>query len=539
MTKEENMYNNYQTLLYESDECLTKGICSVNPTLNSLQEIVLLHLKELAFYMLKLKDFGVTNEYIKETFLYTLSSIILNIEYNQEQFHEIISKLYDDIEQSKILYENFCKDSAQDIKSVKTYFKRSKKFSLADAIKKGEKYFFKKSNSFTSKQKSLFDIMLFLVKSICIKILELKSLGQELDESYYAILSMMNAMNFNEFSEERAEKEIKTFIYVYYKIVAAVFYAQVELYGEITPTEVSFSTVPGKAILISGSDFKKLELVLKAVENTEINIYTHGLEMLMAHAFPKFRSHPNLKGHFGIGMETSLIDFAEFQGAILMTKANVQRTEYLYRGRLFTLDPFAQMGVIRIKDYNFEPLIKSALEARGFTSGRQKPPIKVGFNEAEINEKIDFIIEKMLNNEIKHLYIIGLLNTPDTHKQYFDKFFELMPKECYAISLSYDKNTENVFHVDSFYDYSLLYKIIKRISEKKPLNEMNISIFLTKCDKHTIANLLYLKEIGIKNVYMCKCPPTLVNPPLMETLQEIFKIKEFSDPEKELHETLA
>ena len=531
------MYNEYSSISHESDEYLSKGICSINPTLSSLHEVILLHLKELAFYLLKLKEFGITNDQIKKDILDSLFGIVINAEYNQEEFQQIISKLDKGIEESKILYINFCKKNSAEVETLKLYFKHNKDFSLSDAIKKGEKYFLKKSNTFTIKQKNLFDIMLFLIKSMCIKIIELQELGKEYKD-YYVILSMLNAMNLNEFSEEIAKKEIKQFIQIYYRLNVEILNAKVELYGEITPTEVSFSTVPGKAILVSCSDFKSLEHILKATENTEINVYTHGAEMLMAHAFPKLHSHPNLKGHFCSGIDSSLIDFAEFPGAILMTKVTMQHAEYLYRGRLFTLDPIAPTGIIKINDNNFEPLIKSALDSKGFIIGIQKLSLKVGFSENEINKKVDDIINKIVNKEIKHLYFIVLLNYPGTCPKYFETFLKLLPKDCYAISLSCNKKQGNIFHLDSFYEYSLVYKILKKIGKKIPLPEMNMTLFLTKCDKHTISNLLYLKEIGIKNIYMCKCPSTLINPILMKTLQETFDIKEFYDPKTDLEETL-
>lgn len=525
---------------YECDECFHKGVCSVNPNLSSIFEVILLYLKELSFYLLKLRDFGIANEKVKETIIYALFNIITNAEYNQEQFHNLISTLYDYIYQSKFLYEKACLERNIEIESHKSYFKYSKNFDLTDAIRKGEKYFLKKSTSLTQRQKDLYDIAIFLVKSLSLKIIDLQRLGKEDENAYYTILSLLNIVNpGEEFSEEKTKQQIEKTIEIYHKLVENVFLTQAELYGEMTPVDVSFSTTPGKAILISGSDLKKLELVLKAVEKTEINVYTHGLEMLMAHSFPKLRSHPNLKGHFGFGLESSLIDFASFPGAILMTKATLQRVEYLYRGRLFTLDPIAPSGVVAIKDLDFAPLVKSALDAKGFTHTSHKPPMKVGFSEKEINQRINDIMSKVINKEIRHLYIIGLLNSPNlSYKEYFEKFFDLMPKDCYALAMCCPITRTNVFHLDSFYDYSMLHKILKEIARLKPINEIDMSIFLTKCDKHTISNLLYLKHLGIKNVYMCKCPPTLISPTLVKTLQEMFEIKELTDPKKNLDETL-
>lgn len=531
--------NEFRTLQTDIDECITKGICSVNPTLSSLNEIILLYLKELSFYLTRLKDFGVTNEVIKETVMYCLFNIITGAEYNQDQFHDVIVKLYDYIYQSKFLYEKLCVEKNIDIEMPKTYFKYSKKFDLTEAIRRGEKYFIKKSHSFTPRQKDMYDILIFLAKSMGVKLYELNKLGKGHDEAYYDVLSLLDAITPVDFSEEKLKQKLEKTIDIYYDLAREVFSTQIELYGEMNPTEVSFSPVVGKAILVSGSDFKKLESVLKATEGQDINVYTHGIEMLMAHAFPKFKSHPNLKGHFGLGMDSSLIDFASFPGPILMTKATLQKIEYLYRGRLYTSDPIAPQGVVRIKDDNFEPLIKSALSAKGFVNPFKKPSMKVGYDEKELIEFIDKIINKVLSGEIKHLYIIGLLNIPNMpYFQYFQRFFELMPKNCYAISLCCPINKNNVFHLDIFYDYSYVYKILKEIKTKTDINNFPLSMFLTRCDKHTISNLLYLKHLGIKDVYMCKCPTNLLNPSLIKTLQDTFGIKEMTDPKTDLDATL-
>ena len=536
------MNNNYQINSYlknECDECLIKGICTVNSTLSSLQEIILLHIKEIAFYLLKLKGFGITNDSLKEPIIYALFNIVTNAEYNQEQFHELITKLNASITQSKILYEKYCLEHDLEIETLKTYFKHSKNFQLTDAIKKGEKYSLKKNSSFNQQQKVLFDIMLFLVKSVSIKIVESQRLEKDYEEAYYALLSMLDTMNFNNFTEKKAHEAIENFVLIYHKIIQDVFYAQIERYGEMSPVEVSLTTYPGKAVLVSGSDYRKLENVLKAVEKTDINVYTHGMEMLMAHSFPKLRSHKNLKGHYGSGIESSMIDFASFPGPVLMTKCSLHKIEYLYRGRLFTLDPIAPMGVVKLHKEDYEALIKSALDSKGFSKLTTKPSVKVGFSPADVKAKIKEIMNKIINKEIKHLYIIGLLNTTNPYKQYFDKFFEALPEDCYAISLCHNVTADNVYHLDSFSDYALIYKILKWINNEKPISEIDMSIFIPKCDKHIISNLLYLKLQGIKNIYMCKCPSSLVNPSLISMLEKTFDIKEFTDPRADIEATLS
>lgn len=534
------MYNDYKMAVSEeSNECLTRGICSVNPTLSSLHEIILLYLKGLSFYLLKLKYFDITHDEIKDTIIQALFTIITNSEYNQEQFQSIISKLYDNILLLKSIYEKICQEKNIEPQSLKAYFKYSKTFDLTTAIRKGEKYFLKKIQTFSPKQKDIYDIMLFLAKGLGIILIELTRLGKAHNEAYYTLLSLLHTEIPKESSEEHIRQQIKKIMDVYYDAASTLFSTKIELYGELIQTEVSFSTSPGKAILVSGSDFKQLELVLKAVENTEIGVYTHGIEILLAHAFPKFHSHPSLKGHFGAGLESSLIDFASFPGAILMSKGTLQRVEYLFRGRLFTLDPITPIGIVQIKDNNFEPLIRSALEAKGFINTQEKPPMKVGFDEKEIDKKLNIIVDKIINQNIKHLFFIGLINFPSTNKEYFQKFFELLPKDCFAISFFYPIDTDNAVYLDSYYNYVLFYKILEKLKGKISFEKINTGVFLTRCDKYTIVNLLCLKNIGIKNVYMSKCPPTLISPSIINSLQETFGIKEFSDPQKDIEEMLT
>lgn len=533
-------YNYYQSVKTEGDECVSKGICSINPLLSSLQEVILLHLKELAFYLVKLQEWGVGNERIKEHVLESLSGIVINAEYNQDQLHSVIGRLHDDIFQAKEIYKQMAQNQETEANFLKTYFKHKqpKHFSLAEAIKKGEKYFLKKADIFTQDQKELFDIMLLLVKSMCVKMAELKSFDQNFDEGYYAILSMLNKMNFQEATTEELKTEIEKFIGVYYEIVKKVFYTQIENYGEPEQVEVSFSTRPGRAILISGSDLKELEELLKATQDKDIDIYTHGIEMLMAHTYPKLRAYPNLRGHFTTGGDSSLLDFATFPGAILMTRHSLQKVEYLYQGRLFTSDLIAPRGVVKIQEKDFTPLINSTLHSEGFSKGKQKPPMLVGYSEDEVMNKLNPVFEKMMRGDIKHLYIIGLLNEGETHRQYFDEFIKLIPKDCYALSLAYDKSADNIFHLPSYYEYSLVYRVLKKIGEIKPLREFNISIFLTKCDKHTISNVLNLQHMGIKNIYMCKCSPVLVNPALISAIKNTFGIEEFFTPKADISKTL-
>ena len=144
-------YNYYQYDDYNFDSCTAKGVCSTDPTISSLQEVIIMYLKQLAFYTLKLKKRGVTNKIIRDNILNTISGLVSNTEYSQEQFKNIILTIYENLRQSKILYERVCKDNNLSAEKLEKKIHFSKKLDLNEAIKQGEKEFIKKNKLLNQK----------------------------------------------------------------------------------------------------------------------------------------------------------------------------------------------------------------------------------------------------------------------------------------------------------------------------------------------------------------------------------------------------
>lgn len=532
-------YDYYQNTTCEYDEFVSKEIYAISPAASSFQEIILLYLKELAYYLLKLKEMGAQNEIIKGNIIEAVSGIITNIDYNYNQFHRLILILSQDLGQAKSLYKNLCEQNDLKPYFLKSYFKYGQNLDISDIIRRGEKYYIKRNTSYSMEQKNLFNVMLFLIKNICMKIIQIKCYKKDYDNAYNAILNLLDTMNFDNITLDEVKLKIEKSTLEYHDIVKELALAQEERYGERKSVYIPFSPRNGKAILVSGIDMTQLEAVLEATKNRGVDVYTHGTIMLMAHTLSKFRTYPNLAGHFGKCINSSLFDFAAFPGAVLMTRYLFQKVEYLYKGRLFTTDSFAPSGIVKIKDNNFEPLIQAALKSKGFTKKQQQIIHRVGFKQKEMEEKIEEIIDKMERNEIEHLYIIGLFHHENEYKEYFSKFLSIMPKNCYAISLSHEENEENILHIDSFYDYLFIYKVLEKFQEIKPLEQIKITIFITKCDQYTITNIINFFNLGVKSIYLCQCTPSLVNPSMVETMRKIFGIKEISLPEKDLEATLS
>jgi len=522
----------------ENDQCLSKGICSISPSLSFLHEVIKSYLKELAFYLLKLRELGVNNEKIKENVIDIISGLIVNVDYDEEQFSKVHALLYSNLTQAKNLYFSLCNKNNLKAELLSSKLKNPESYSLSDAIQQGQALIKIKNNTYTIKQKKLFELNYIIIKSICTHLVELKELDVDNDEAYGALLSLLNIMNSFVVTEEKLKEEIKKIVELDHDSLRKLQDIREERYGEIVPTEVSLSTRPNKAILVTGTNLRELELVLEATKDRGIDVYTHG-HMIMAHSFPKLRAYPNLVGHYGKGVDTYLIDFAAFPGVIFMTRHSFQRVEKLYRSSVFTTDLIAPKGVITIKNNNFEPLIQSALWAKGFTKTEDKGFVTIDLHEKKILQKITEVAEKIEKGEIKHFFVIGRTSNMRSQGEYFKKFLDLVGDDSFVLSFSYTKNSKNVLLVQSEYVFHLIYKILRILTRKITITDLDPVVLYTRCDALTLPNLLHTKFMGVNKIYACDCSPNVVNPSIVEAIREMYDIKKFTNPKNDLKEMLS
>jgi len=530
-------YDFHQLNQHEHDECISRGICSISPILVSLQEIILLYLKDLAIYLLGLKEIGVKNAQIKEHIIEILSGLIMDVEYSSDQFHVIIATLYEDLSQAEKLYAKLCQEEGAEVCSIQPVLKKFKKLEYAEAIREGQRHRKIKSKKFTTEQQNVMEELFVLIKSVCTHLVELRSYEFDDDEIYYSILTMLKSMKEPAKSIEKQKEVIRCFIELDYSLLLQLYEKEKEIYGEIVSTDVSFSIRPNKAILVEGNNLKELEQVLKAALEKNVDVYTHG-RLIMAHAFSKLKAYPNLAGHFGKGSDSALVDFAAFPGSIFMTKLALQMVERLYRSRIFSSDAIVPKGVITIKDNNFEPLVEAALSAKGFIHEQKKGSVNVGFCEKEVLDKITEVAEKMEKNEIKHIFLIGVSDGTHVQRDYFERFLKQLPEDSFVLSFSYTNEDDNVLLVPSELGFAIIYKAIAILSRNTEIPDLRLSVLYTKCEQHTIPNLLKMELMGIKDIYFPNCSPNLMNPALVEYIRKNCNIKSYTNPRADLEKML-
>jgi|GEM_PF-485709 len=528
------MNNNfYQNNNQNYVECTSHGACSISPSASSLQEVMLVLLRQEAFYVLKLDELGVKNDNIILYIIEELATIDSTSEYAEEQILDIYSKHYINVINLKKEYKRICKEQNKSCEEIKSAVKFSPNMRISHLIQQGEKTFLDKYNRMSKNQKELSDILLGVIKGICSDIVMLSDLGKLHDKACNIVLNALNLFNLSKMPIEKIREITSELININKELLQLIYDTQTELYGEITEVEVSLSTTPGKAILVAGSNLKELHSVLLATQDKNIDVYSNG-NLLIAHAFPEFQKFKNFKGHFGSVSECTVLDLSTFPGAILLTKNEAQNVEYLYRGRLFTTDNIPPKGVVRIEGDDFTPLIFAAEQSKGFSKGQTRKSITVGFNPKELDEKFDNIAKKFNNHIYKHLFIIEFSSNSYAQEEYFKKFYAGVAKHSFIISFSYKPACENSITINIANNYPTIYYVLTSLGKKIELDANRLFFFLTRCDVRSLSNMISLKEGGVKNIYLTNCPPKVINPSVLKAFIEIYDIKQTTSPKKDI-----
>jgi hydroxylamine reductase len=522
------MSKNIKLLETEYDECNINGICSISPTLAAIKSAILEFLTEHAFYIREIHSFNAKNNEIKNDFIETFSILITNSEYNEETLHKIISETIESITRTKNTYKNLCEEKNIPPKFFKSQIKLKSDFQFLDIIKKGQKFSNKFKQNLSEEQIKGFDMIINIIKSIVIYIIELQHFGVDFDKYYVEILDALSIQRLKKLTKKQIIEYMQKYSKVDYELLNLIFELRKKEFGNFTEKEVITSEQKGKAILVAGANLKELELILEATKDKNINIYTHG-QMITGHIFEKFKEYPHLIGHWGKGAEYYLSDFSSFPGPIFLTKLSLFRVENLYFNKFFTTAKFVSKNTTPVVDNNFEPLIKSALRSEGFEETKSVEKIKVGFIEENYNKEIDNIIEKIKSKKIKYFFGIGVSNKTKVQTDYFKRFFELLTDDCFALSFYYkNKKHQNILLINLDYAFPVLYQVLDRLLPLKKDYDLSLNVLMTRCEPHTIPNLIKLKSMGLDNIYFHQCSPNLINPALMDLMLEWIGISRYT-----------
>ena len=342
------------------------------------------------------------------------------------------------------------------------------------------------------------------------------------------------------------------------KCMALLDRANTETYGSPEPVTVPLTVEKGPFIVISGHDLKDLQLLLEQTEGKGINIYTNG-EMLPAHAYPKLKAYPHLKGNFGTAWHNQQKEFADIPAPVLFTTNCLMPPKSSYTDRVFTTEVVSYPGVTHIgEDKDFTPVIEKALELGGYQEDREFTGINggtsvtTGFAHNTVLSVADTIIEAVKAGALKHIFLVGGCDGARRGRSYYTEFVKQTPADTAVLTLACGKYRFNDLDLGTVGGLPRImdmgqcndaYSAIKAAAALADafgcgINDLPLTLVLSWYEQKAVCILLTLLHLGIRNIYLGPTLPAFVSPSVLKFLVENYGIRPVTTPEKDLAEIL-
>ena len=486
------MYNFFKNIA-EQNSCNLIGACSIHPSINALYQIILNEIREISFYLVKLKEFKITDEKAIKISIEGLSIFLINTSYNQENYLKFLNELYLTKKEIKEKYINYCNSNDFPCETINTNFELEKNTTISQLINYTQINLANKQKNIDKTKQRLFELITLFARLSAIEVIKIKKLKEDFNEFDFEILRFFALTNAYSIRNEKIIRRIYEFSDVSLKINLELSKICQEKYGLKESADTKTSLLDGHCILVSGDDLDELEALLKTIEKMDleetINVYTHG-PLFLAHFYPYFKKNKYLKGHFGA--DNAEYDFSIFDGAILITQNFIQKIDSLYRGEIFSNKLISFSKVTDIKNNNYTPVIKSALKLSKCAQSKESSEIKITYDR----EKIKKFIKNTTSEEI--VVISGLTDEKNDIQDYKNK--KIVKLNC---SLEGD----------------ILLESIEKLKQKG----IKITVFLAQCNLSNLGVLLTLLNQDI-NLNIANCPHVLINPHVIESLKEDFSV---------------
>lgn len=524
--------------MYNGDKCIfdAEVSCVSDPIQASLKEILLYEIRLLSYYTLKLKEFNFEYKKYAKHIIDGVCVVSLNMEINRNEFSEYLLNLIDLRCEAQKNYIDYCEKNNLDLQILKAYTDKCSDFNFIDALKQGELQNIQKNKILDKDKKSLYDILYIILQNACRNIAQINLFNEnEAEDETIEIIKLISSTNFKSTGTEKLKSRIEKASQINYGLYKKLKNLSYQRFGIPHLSEVKLDYKKGKAVLVTGDSLMDLYDFLQATKDTDINVYTHDA-LILAHCYDEFKKFKNLVGHYQKSIENLEMDFSSFPGVILITRNGNGNYLNIIRGLIYTTNEIGGKGVTVVKNNDFENLIKTANEQEGFKKDKQFDKIQIGYNFDEFEVQLEKIVEQIENDKIKNLYMFGLLNNIGGLDDYYKNFIDKIDDNSYIISLSFDEKKDNLYHINSYYDYSLTYKILEKLEPSCVKKNIPINIIMTELNLSLISRIFdIVNNFEYENIYIPNRISDHVNPQIIETLKSQFEIKILSgNVEKDL-----
>jgi len=332
--------------------------------------------------------------------------------------------------------------------------------------------------------------------------------------------------------------------------------AHIGRFGAPRPTRVKMGVLKGPAIIVSGHDLLDLQMLLEQTAGTGVSVYTHG-EMLPAHGYPELKKHPHLAGHFGTAWQNQQKEFDGVPAAILMTTNCIQKPRDSYVDRIFTTGLVGWPGVAHIGwsggSKDFGPVIRKALDLKGFEADGVEKEVTVGFGHDALLNVAAALLEAIKEGKIRHLFLIGGCDGAKPGRNYYTELAQAIPADCLILTLACGKFRFNrldfgtaagfprLIDVGQCNDAYSAIVVASKLAEALGcgVNDLPLSLILSWYEQKAVCILITLLSLGIRKIKLGPSLPAFVSPGVLSILVERFGISPVTTPEQDLKEILG
>lgn len=533
--------------------CTVHGVCGKDPEVATLQDLLIYATKGISMYADRAKRLGKRDHQIDVFTIEALFSTITNVNFDTERLVKLLLYSNEIKTKAKVIYEAACSEKGIRPTALTGPACWEAVTDKQGLIKQGVAIGIEtRKKSLGEDVTALQELLTYGLKGMAAYADHAHILGRENDDVYAFFHEALNFLT----GEKPSVDELLTMINkcgeVNLKVLGLLDTANTETYGHPTPTRVRITPVRGKAILVSGHDLKDLEEILKQTEGTGINIYTHG-EMLPCHGYPGLKKYKHLVGNFGGAWQDQQEEFAKFPGAVVITTNCIQRPQDSYKDRIFTSGLVAWPGVTHIKNRDFSPAVRTALQMEGFKEDEPERSITVGFGHNAVMGVADKVIDAVKNGKIKHFFLIGGCDGAKTGRNYYTEFAEKVPADCVILTLACGKYRFNKLDFgniggiprlldcgqcnDSYSAIQIALALSKAFN--CGVNELPLSLILSWYEQKAVCILLTLLYLGIKNMRLGPSLPAFVTPAILKVLHEKYNIMPITTVAEDLKTILA
>ena len=524
--------------------CTRMGVCGKTADVAALQDLMVYALRGLSEAAVEARRAGISDSAVNRFTVNALFSTLTNVEFDPGRFPELINRCVG-------FRDDLKKRAKAELKEGPATFQPAK--DLNGLIDQGTKVGLM-SDTFSTDEniRSLQHTTLFGIKGVAAYADHAQILGQE-DEKVYAFVheglaALGNrSLGLNDWvglALKCGEINVRTM-----ELLDA---GNTGTYGHPVITKVPLGAKKGKAILISGHDLKDLEELLKQTEGKGIYVYTHG-EMLPAHGYPSLKKYSHFHGHYGTAWQNQAKEFAEFPGPIVMTTNCIQKPRDTYLGSIYTMGAVGWPGATHMKDRDFTPVIKKALEMPGFQADTEGKSVLVGFARNTVLGVAPAVIDAVKAGKIRHFFLVGGCDGVKASRNYYTEFVDKAPGDTVILTLAcgkfkfFDHDLGDIGGIPRLLDvgqcndaYSAV-KIAMALADAfgVGVNELPLSMIISWYEQKAAAILLSLLYLGIRDIRLGPSLPAFITPAVLDVLVKNFNIMPITTPDQDLKAILG